>query len=105
MARNSLLYLGEHYIAIDYNDADDKKCGQCDIAGFEICDAAWCSHYERADEREVIFKKTYKEATHYTNIAILDRLIKIYGINRSLGNVMENEKAILETLQKQDENS
>ena len=57
MARNSLHYLGKNYIAIDYNGAADKKCEQCNLAGLGICDAAWCSDYERADEREVIFKR------------------------------------------------
>ena len=57
MARNSLLYLGEHYIATDYDGANDKKCKQCDLQGLGICDAAWCSDYERVDKREVIFKR------------------------------------------------
>lgn len=46
---------------------------------------------------------TYEEAIHQTNIAILRRLIKTYGINRSLGNVLTNEESILETIQKQNE--
>lgn len=46
---------------------------------------------------------TYEEATHQTNIAILRRLIKTYGINRSLGNVLTNEEDILKAI-KQYEN-
>lgn len=41
---------------------------------------------------------TYEEATHQTNIAILRRLVKTYGINRSLGNVLTNEESILQAI-------
>lgn len=44
---------------------------------------------------------TYKEATHQTNVAILRQLIKRYGINRSLGNVLENEESILKAVKKE----
>lgn len=43
---------------------------------------------------------TYEEATHQTNIAILRRLVKTYGINRSLGNVLDNEESILQAVKK-----
>ena len=43
---------------------------------------------------------TYEEATHHTNIAILRRLIKTYGINRSLGNMLTNEEDILKAVKK-----
>ena len=46
---------------------------------------------------------TYEESVHHTNIVILERLIKTYGINRSLGNVLANEESILETIKKQNE--
>lgn len=38
---------------------------------------------------------TQHEATHRVNITVLKGLIKDYGINRSLGNVLDNEKAKL----------
>ena len=41
---------------------------------------------------------TYEESVHHTNIVILRRLIKTYGINRSLGNVLTNEESILKTI-------
>jgi len=47
---------------------------------------------------------TYEESVHHTNIVILRNLIKTYGINRSLGNVLQNEESILKTIKKQDGN-
>ena len=43
---------------------------------------------------------TWKEASHRANIMILKRLIKTYGINRSLGNVLANEESILKAVKK-----
>ena len=43
---------------------------------------------------------TYKEAKHTANVSILKNLIKRYGINRSLGNVLNNEEAILKAVKK-----
>ena len=46
---------------------------------------------------------TQHEATHRVNITVLKGLIKDYGINRSLGNVLDNEESILKAVKK-DEN-
>lgn len=46
---------------------------------------------------------TYKEATHTANVSILRNLIKRYGINRSLGNVLNNEEAILKAVKNKNE--
>lgn len=43
---------------------------------------------------------TQHEATHRMNITVLKGLIKDYGINRSLGNVLDNEKAKLKAIRK-----
>lgn len=46
---------------------------------------------------------TYKEAKHSTNIMVLRDLIKRYGINRSLGNVLDNEESILKTVKEHED--
>lgn len=46
---------------------------------------------------------TYKEATHTANVSLLRNLIKRYGINRSLGNVLTNEEAILKSVKEHEE--
>jgi len=52
--RNEIEYENSTYIAIDFC-GEGIKCDSCDIFKFGICDAAWCSDYERGDGRDVIF--------------------------------------------------
>ena len=40
----------------------------------------------------------FKVTEHRINTIILKRLIKMYGTNRSLGNILDNENAILHSI-------
>lgn len=43
---------------------------------------------------------TQREEAHMRNITVLKELIQIYGFNRSLGNVLDNENAKLKAIRK-----
>ena len=59
MARNKIEYDGKTYMAVpvEHNERNRFGCAVCDLAGSGICDAAWCSGYERLDETDIVFKK------------------------------------------------
>ena len=54
MARNKIEYEGITYNAVEWNGRG-RQCDSCDIERLGICDAAWCSGYERIDGKNVVF--------------------------------------------------
>ena len=60
MARNKIEHEGKTYVAVptEHNEDNYYGCADCDICRLGICDAAWCSGYEREDETDVVFKTT-----------------------------------------------
>ena len=63
MARNKIEHDGKTYMAVPVEHSERNRfgCAVCDLAGSGICDAAWCSGYERSDETDIVFKERRTE--------------------------------------------